>query len=628
MESVVMEAPEYDMGFNPEEKHATLKTWYQDSALALHESHQKMRRDHDYYDGKQLTQEEHDALVRRGQPPIVINLVRRKIDFLLGLEAQQRTDPKAFGRTPMDGDSAEVATDTLRYIADRTKYHSKRARAWKDLLVVGIGGLEVRYKKNKRPVAPMLAQLGYAEGNPDIDVKVVRWDRMWWDSHSCDPDFGDARYRGVVLWMDLEDAKTRYPDRAESLEFAVSEDGGIDGFSETYDDKPRYNAWIDRDRKRVKVVQCYWKQGDEVFWAEFTGTEILDGGPSPWINDDGEPCDPYVWRSAYVDADNNRSGVIRDMIDPQDEVNKRRSKSLHLLTVNQIVMDHGAVEDVEKTRREANRPDGVIIKNPGAEFGIESGADLAQGQMALLQHATAELEKMGPNESLQGTGSDSQSGRAIQAKQQGGVIELGPLLDHLRSMDHETYRAMWSRAKEGWTAPEFIRITDNDDAPKFIGLNEPMIDPITGQPVGTQNSVGQINVDIIIEDSPDVVAIEQEVWGEMVQLFPLFTSMPPPLVKIAIEMSPLPPTRKRKLVEMLDQMAGGQGGPEGAPPDPQAQAMAQAQGQMQIEGMTTQHQTQMRTMEAGAVQSEAKAKEAVMKAAKAERELIEPRQVA
>ena len=40
-------------------------------------------------------------LKKRGQPEIVINRIKRKIDILLGAETQTRTDPKSLPRTPV-----------------------------------------------------------------------------------------------------------------------------------------------------------------------------------------------------------------------------------------------------------------------------------------------------------------------------------------------------------------------------------------------------------------------------------------------------------------------------------------------------------------------------------------------
>lgn len=543
--------------------HRRVKGWFLSSEESAREAFQKMERDQDYYDGKQITFQEHQALLERGQPPISINLIRRKVDYLLGLEVQQRADPKAYPRTPLDRDGAEVATDALRYISDWNSYHATRARTWRDMLVTGVGGVVVDIAPNGQRVKPVLQQLGIVENNPNIVIRRTPWDRMWWDSHSCEPDFVDSQHRGLVIWMDADEARQVYPEAVGIIDASLESN---EGHSETYDDKPKLRGWADSSRKRIRVVQCYWKEGDRVFWSEVTGGGILAGGESPWTDGDGLSCDPYIWRSAYVDRDGNRHGIVRDMIDPQDEVNKRRSKALHLMTMRQMILDEGAVRDIERAKRQAARPDGVIEKTPGMQFEFASNQDLTAGQMTLLQHATAELEKMGPNAALQGVGTEGQSGRAIQAQQQGGMVELGQLLDNLRSMDREVYKAAWARAKQFWTGPQFIRVTDRDDAPTFVGLNEPVIDPATGMVTGTQNNVADLDMDIIVENAPDVAVLEQEVWSDLTQIIPTLVNLPPNLQAFVVEASPLPASRKRKLVEML---TGGE-------QDPQAMAMQQA----------------------------------------------------
>lgn len=573
-----------------DEKLADLKRWFESSEEANRDAFNKMERDQDYYDGKQLTQEEFDKLKERGQPPIVINLIRRKIDFLLGLEAQQRNDPKAYPRTPMDASAAEVATDALRYIGDWNDYNYHRARAWRDMLVTGVGGMTIHMRQNNKPIKPQLMQLGVMQNNPDILINRTPWDRMWWDSHSQEPDFSDCQHRGIVIWKDADEAVRQYGEDAKAIITAT-----IDKASRTdvYDDKPRYRAWADAGRKRVRVVQCYWKEGDQCYWAEYTEQGILAGGQSPWVNTDGESEDPYVWRSAYVDRDGNRHGVVRDMIDPQDEVNKRRSKALHLLTMRQVIAETGAVDDIEKAKRQLARPDGYIEKNPGLEFQIAENMDLSNGQMTLLQHATAELEKMGPNAALTGNGGDDQSGRAIQARQQGGLVELGQLLDHLRSMDREVYEKCWSRAKQFWTAPQFIRVTDRDDAPQFVGLNEPIVDPMRGV-VGSRNNIGDLDIDLVIEQGPDVAVIEQEVWGDLMQVLPMLAQLPPNLQEVTVEAMPYPASKKKRLMEALK---GGQ------QQNPQAAAMQQAHMELEM----GDKQADIRKKQASAAKDEASA---------------------
>lgn len=562
------------------DRHSKLKDWYEASEESTRNARVKAERDQDYYDGKQLTEDEYQKLIDRGQPPTVINLIRRKIDFLRGMEIKQRTDPKAWPRTPMDADSAEIATDTLRYVFDAAHYNqTTRKRIWKDILVVGWGGLQIQLKSAGRP-DPIAAQFGM-EPNQRIILKRTPWDRMFWDPHSADHDFADGRYRGLVLWMDEDDAM-RLAQSEEAKGFIQST---IDSSktSESYDDKPK-TMWADGRRKRVRIVQIWWKEDGKVLWAEFTQAGILSEGESPFVNEEGDPCDPFIWQSCYVDRDNNRHGIVRDMIDPQDEINKRRSKSLHLLTMRQVVYETGAVQDLEKAKKQLARPDGWIEKAPGLELEIVQNQDLSAGQMRLLEHATMELEKMGPNEALQGEGSAT-SGRDRQAQQQGGLIELGPTMDDLAWVDLRAYNLTWSTIQRHWTAPQFIRVTDRDDAPQFIGLNEPMMMnpqmPVidqNGAPV-MQNKPAEINVDFIIEPAPDIANLEQEVFEMVADKIPLIAQLPPNWQMAFVEMLPVPASRKRKLTELVQQS-------------------------MQVDPATQQMQQQGMALEAGKLEAE------------------------
>jgi hypothetical protein len=85
--------------------------------------------------------------------------------------------------------------------------------------------------------------------------------------------------------------------------------------------------------------------------------------------------------------------------------------------------------------------------------------------------------------------------------------------------------------KQFWRAPQFIRVTDDENAPKFVGLNQPVLgapslepDPKTGEPdltpgvLGYRNAVAEMDVDIEIDATPDVGTIAQEQFNEIVRL--------------------------------------------------------------------------------------------------------------
>ena len=519
---------------------------FESSAEYYDEPNQRAIVAQDYYDGKQLTEEEASELRRRGQAPVVKNRIRRKIDYLQGLERSQRTDPKAQPQRPSQSDDSDAATLAIRSVTAYNKYDQIRSLAWADILRVGWGGVECVLEPAKNPNL-----------NPKVTLRRCKWDRMFWDEFSDEVDFSDASHLGLVIWMDKDEAVRRYGPKASDV---YDETIASATTSTLYDDKPAWDHWVDTSRrKRIRVVQIYFRHESDGEWcfAEFTKGGFLRYGPSPWVNEDGETEHGYIWRSCYIDRENARYGIIKDMIDVQDAVNKRESKALHLASVRQTFANDGALGDMttRQMRQELAKPDGHVKLAPGKKFGEDFGivptTDQFTAQIDLLKNDMNELDLMGPNASMQGKGPQDQSGRALLAQQQGGQMEIGPQLDTLRDMDREVYEKIWRRIRQGWTAPEWIRVTDNQDNVRFVGLNkpkmqplvmpgtgqpimnpqtgqpvmQPVIDPMTGRPAIEQNDIAALGVDITIQDAPKMGQLRIESFQTIAELAKMVPSL-------------------------------------------------------------------------------------------------------
>ena len=86
---------------------------------------------------------------------------------------------------------------------------------------------------------------------------------------------------------------------------------------------------------------------------------ILERQESPYKDANGKPQAGFVFGSAFVDGDGDRYGVVRSWFSLQDEINKRRSKALHLMNVRQTYGNQGA-GDTNKLKAEMAKPDGHI----------------------------------------------------------------------------------------------------------------------------------------------------------------------------------------------------------------------------------------------------------------------------
>lgn len=554
---------------------------YEEAEQTQRPAREKAERDRDYVDNKQLTDDEVQKLQKRGQPPITLNHIRTRAAFLGGMEKKQRRDPKGYPRNnPNDQPAADAFTAAMRYVVDRADYPTQRSAAWKNIVVEGYGALEV---------AAVEKRSGY-----EFEIKRIPWDRVFYDPHSSELDFSDSRYFGQVLWMDYDEALKRAvsggqvdADRArEVLDTTMAQSPGL---SQTYDDKPKHMLWADQKRKRVRIVMMWRREVDGWRYVEFTRAGKLIESIAPYVDQDGESYCPWIFESANVDRDNNRYGEMRHLIDPQDEINKRRSKSLHLLSTTGVIADKGAVADVNAARRELAKPDFWLTKNPGTNLEIVRGMELASGQMQMAQQALDYMLQAGPNGALLGKGVNDQSGRAIEAQQAGGLVEQSDLMDTLRRLDLRVFRVVGHMIRQFWTAEKWVRITDDPDSPEYAGLNikmwmdaetgrvateqewrklyeqtgaipdlVPAVDE-TGRPM-LQHDVAQMDLDIIYSDAPDTIALGGEDFQAFTQL--MAAALPPQMLRLAIEMHPsLSSRRKKQLTEMLDKLSQPQDNP-------------------------------------------------------------------
>ncbi len=163
----------------------------------------------DYYDSDQFTREELNELNNRKQPAIVINRIKPAINGIIGVTEKGRSDPRAWPRNPGDDDTADAATDVLRYIADFNRFKRLKQDCFKDLLVPG-----------------SMAALVGVDQDTQVTVTQIRWEEFFYDARARRPDFKDARYLGIAKWMYADDATALYPDKARAIELTVQNGAG------------------------------------------------------------------------------------------------------------------------------------------------------------------------------------------------------------------------------------------------------------------------------------------------------------------------------------------------------------------------------------------------------------------
>lgn len=417
----------------------------------------------DYYDGKQWTEEQIAELKKRKQAPVVNNRIKVKQNGLLGIMALRKSDPKAYPRNQKDSDTgaAEAATDGLTYASDKTGLNSLWSSAADNFFCEGYAGVHitVEYLKN---------------GNIEVVVEHIEWDRIFFDPFSRKPDFTDARGKGFKLWMDEQDIIDMFGDDLDEDALAQPEYNNEDFF----EDKPQ---WFNRSgkRKRHLVATHYFMWKGQWHYAIYTGSGFLvPPSVSPYLDEDGDPVCPLEFEHAYIDRENNRYGELKSFLDLQDEINHRRSKALFLLSQRQTFGNKGAVRDVKKAKRELAKANGHLEIGAGElnkDFGILPTGDMAQGQMEMYLDAKSEMDAQSFNAQMAGERQMGDlSGVALKRLQTAGIIELNKLFENFSDLKLRVYKQMWWRIRQFWDKEKWVRVTDDKDNLRWIGFNVPL----------------------------------------------------------------------------------------------------------------------------------------------------------
>lgn len=483
-----------------------------------------------YYHDAQLSEEHLAVYKKRGQPPIVFNREKRKINTVVGILEKARQDPKAYPNKPSPGaeDGAELATKVVRHLIgwdwqNRTVQLARRGA------VRAIAGVEIVISAN-------------AEGNPDIELDDVDQRDFFYDPRSQRANFSDARFLGTERWVDIDEARDKWRDSSEALDAFIERQPGNWDKSDTR----QTTNWYNKSEKQVRIVDHWYKRGTTWFYCIYVGDVVLEEGESPFIGAKHRSDHKFAMYSCEVDHDGDRYAFHRTLKGPQDEINFRRSKAIHALNTRRIEAEKGAYDDPDKARLEAAKPDGFLERNPGFDAQVVTNEFDVEGNVNMLTEAKNEIDNYGPNPALIGTTIDAASGKAIQLLQAAGIAELGTYIIAFKHWKLEVYRKLWFAAQTFWTAEQWIRYTDQEGMAQFIQLNGWELDQ-WGQPV-IINSLAQLDVDIVLDEGDDVVSATEDTFDIIVDMAGKGMQIPP---EIVIELSRLPSTVKKRVMAML-----------------------------------------------------------------------------
>lgn len=631
--------------------HKKLLQWYYQERTIQADNRLQMAIDADFYDGDQWEPQDAVELEERGQVPLVFNEIAPMVDWLIGTERRARVDWRVLPRTEDDVQLADTKTKVLKYVSDVNRVPFNRSRAFADAVKVGVGWVDDGVRDD--PTKDILYS------------KYEDWRNVVWDSFAVELDMSDARYLFRTRYMDADIAEAMFPERAAEIRRAVLADRQWTEQRQA-EDEFYYQGYSSRNlerggsmgylsggsgsvgatpRERVKLIEAQFRipvttkivasgpfkgaffdprdvalmqglasQGGTVVdkvtmrmhIAVFTETSMLSLQESHLRHNDFTLTPVWCYRKG---RDRMPYGAIRRVRDIQMDMNKRASKALFLMSTNQLILEKGAVDDVNEARDEADRPDGVLIVNHNKKADIRRDSEQAVGQMQFMTLDAQQIQKsVGISNENLGRQTNASSGEAIKARQlQGGVVTTEPF-DNLRLAVQVQGQKQLSLVEQWYSEEKVIRLTGDKNATEWVRINVPEV-----QPDGSVRFINDITA-----NQADFVVSEQDYAGTMRQVLfdamnQMATRMPDPmlalrLTTIAMEFSDLP--NKDAIADEIRKLTGERD--PNKPLTPEEQAQIQQQMQAQAEALRMQQEGAQAALE----EQKAKVQEIQARAAK------------
>lgn len=530
--------------------------------------HDEAIEDYRFWAGKQWDEQDKKALVDRKRPAITINRIRPLINLFSGYQILNRYDPEFLPRTPDDLELAKVRKAVTKFILDETDFGEVESECFFHAIVSGISWAEVSVEPEEDGASFIRVQR-----RSGFDIYP---DPLFWKKYKMER----VRFLFSAVWTTAEELKAIYPELAGEIDALSARAESEEEFGELAGGEA---LWYQAEERLIRLVTAWELEYTDYprqrcSYTVFAGDVVLESGESPYLH--GQipfvPLLGYVMGEGDADDGNLPAGVVRDLRDPQREINKRRSQWLDVVnrqTNSGWVYSRAALDydGVKKLEQMGSAP-GVMVAYEGpSEPHQIPPPPVPQNLVAIEEKSKEDLQQIsGINEAMLGQDVPaSSSGRAIELRQRQAVTQVAYLFEQLRRWKREVLYLLWGkRGKPGTVQqylrePMMVRITAPNGEMAFLPVNQqvPLVDPATGAPLidpmtlqavtRTVNDLSVGRFDIVISETPATATQRVAQYYALIEAAQAGIQIPP---DVLLEASDLPQKEEIKQRMLQEQM--------------------------------------------------------------------------
>ena len=455
------------------------------------------QRDLKFYLGDQWTTTDKEYLDNQRRNVLVFNKTHRQVKLLTGYERKNRLSLKVDPVENSDTATANQLSGVVQHVMQNSNgYHIMSDAFENGALKQGINLINVYMDYSDDPLCG------------DIKLKRIPYNKFLLDPNFMERDLSDCEYLLRREYLNKEAVKGILPSKAKIIE-KMQPRGRDDKY--TY-----YSPPICARPDQLMAYDEYWERGwkdiDIIIerktgmWKEWPGTKkdlkiflnknkqfstlrrpkrivklhIIVDGELMYSGGDGLGLDdfPYVpvfgfWDPEYEESKWKLRGIIRCLRDPQEELNRRRSKMLDIMD-SSIATGWKAEEGSVTDRRALYRAgqSNVVWTKEGKLGAIEQlrPVEVPAGLFQVNDIMEKDVEEnLGANAELFGTGQEGDiSGIVVKLRQGAALVAFQDLFDNYRLSKKELGKKIVKIIQNNYTADKIGRILNQKPTEEFF----------------------------------------------------------------------------------------------------------------------------------------------------------------
>lgn len=484
------------MKINIETLQDTFKFGYEQFENSREESNLVM----DLYHNRQYTPEQLNVLNRRGQPAETFNVIKTFSRLLLGYYSTIVNTVKIVPKQQDDIITAGVLNDIVDYIFKQNNFVAEAEKIKLDLLLNGIMCAYI-------DVEELQETDEFNRPKFKINMQHVPIYEIVLDPMSMRDDYSDARFIHRFKWVSEETiTKIFGKDALKKLhEYENTLNQNDTEFDKYFRDRfvgyhAQYNAYL--------LVHTILVDDDNKIWSVYwAGDTILDKREITYR----EVKNPYrIYRLHNNNVKAEYYGIFRDIIETQHAMNQALIKLQLLANAQKVFVQESSIDNLKEFSDAVNRVNAVIPVKDLAGVKVENLSQDVLEQYKIIDAALMRIQRiLSVNDSFLGMAYASDSGSKVEIQQRASITALR----YLTLAIEQFYRLLgWDivcLVKQYFTFHDVIRIADQSNSVRWLEINKPQLDPMTGGPVmeiyndpGSGQPMADENGNIILSPMP------------------------------------------------------------------------------------------------------------------------------